>query len=225
MEARYFSSAQGRFTIPDWSAKEEPVPYAKLEDPQSLNLYGYVRNNPLSRFDVDGHCDSGGHPDLAGPCAPKTADPAGMRQNLGPNPANQSKEVTITYDKQAPPMQPKTAAYVEKVADAAGVGSINISATTNGQHAPNSNHYNGTAVDINKVDGKRVITAGKDPAVAADVSSIQKTANSPKVGVAHENYGPAGLYKDGKRMNNDKLQAQHENHIHITIPRSTNDNY
>ncbi|MGA2434737.1 MAG: RHS repeat-associated core domain-containing protein, partial [Bryobacteraceae bacterium] len=55
MDARYFSSAQGRFTIPDWSAKEEPVPYAKLEDPQSLNLYSYVRNNPLSAFDPDGH--------------------------------------------------------------------------------------------------------------------------------------------------------------------------
>jgi len=40
---------------PDWSAKEEPVPYAKLDDPQSLNLYSYVRNNPLSRTDPDGH--------------------------------------------------------------------------------------------------------------------------------------------------------------------------
>ena len=40
---------------PDWSAKEEPVPYAKLDDPQSLNLYAYVRNNPLSRVDADGH--------------------------------------------------------------------------------------------------------------------------------------------------------------------------
>ena len=34
-----------------------PVPYAKLDDPQSLNLYSYVRNNPLSRTDPDGHCD------------------------------------------------------------------------------------------------------------------------------------------------------------------------
>jgi hypothetical protein len=34
------------------------VPYAELADPQSLNLYGYVRNNPLSRADVDGHCDT-----------------------------------------------------------------------------------------------------------------------------------------------------------------------
>ena len=46
--------------IPDWSAKAEPVPYAKLEDPQSLNLYGYVRNNPLSRNDPDGHCNIDG---------------------------------------------------------------------------------------------------------------------------------------------------------------------
>ena len=27
---------------PDWSAKEDPVPYAVLTDPQSLNLYSYV---------------------------------------------------------------------------------------------------------------------------------------------------------------------------------------
>jgi hypothetical protein len=46
----------GRFLSPDWSAKEEPVPYAKLDDPQSLNLYVYVYNNPLTRVDADGHC-------------------------------------------------------------------------------------------------------------------------------------------------------------------------
>jgi RHS repeat-associated protein len=55
-EARYYSSAMGRFMSPDWSAKEDPVPYANLEDPQSLNLYAYVRNNPLARTDPDGHC-------------------------------------------------------------------------------------------------------------------------------------------------------------------------
>jgi len=45
----------GRFLSPDWSAKAEPVPYAKLDNPQSLNLYSYVWNNPLSREDPDGH--------------------------------------------------------------------------------------------------------------------------------------------------------------------------
>jgi hypothetical protein len=42
---------------PDWSAKAQPVPYTKLDDPQSVNLYAYVRNNLLSRIDADGHYD------------------------------------------------------------------------------------------------------------------------------------------------------------------------
>ena len=53
--ARYYASSMGRFMSPDWAATASPVPYANLADPQSLNLYSYVRNNPLSRFDVDGH--------------------------------------------------------------------------------------------------------------------------------------------------------------------------
>jgi len=40
-EAHYFSSAMGRFMSPEWSAKEDPVPYAKLDYSQSLNLYHY----------------------------------------------------------------------------------------------------------------------------------------------------------------------------------------
>jgi RHS repeat-associated protein len=55
-EARYYSSAMGRFLSPDWAAQEEPVPYANLDDPQSLNLYSYVENNPLDRTDPTGHC-------------------------------------------------------------------------------------------------------------------------------------------------------------------------
>jgi len=54
--ARYFSGAQGRFTSPDWAATPEAVPYATLADPQTLNLYGYVRNNPLKSTDPTGHC-------------------------------------------------------------------------------------------------------------------------------------------------------------------------
>ena len=41
---------------PDWADKPEAVPYSDHGDPQSLNLYGYVRNNPLSQADADGHC-------------------------------------------------------------------------------------------------------------------------------------------------------------------------
>ncbi len=57
MFARYYNSATGRFLSPDWSAKgDDPVPYADLHDPQSLNLYSYVRNHPLNMADPDGHC-------------------------------------------------------------------------------------------------------------------------------------------------------------------------
>jgi RHS repeat-associated protein len=58
--ARYYASSMGRFMSPDWSAKVTPVPYAKLSDPQSLNLYAYVGNNPMTRFDPDGHFDCTG---------------------------------------------------------------------------------------------------------------------------------------------------------------------
>ena len=47
--------AHGTLHVARLERKEEPVPYAKFDDPQSLNLYSYVRNNPLSSVDVDGH--------------------------------------------------------------------------------------------------------------------------------------------------------------------------
>ncbi len=57
--ARYFTSNLGRFMTPDWAARPTTVPYAVFGDPQSLNLYGYVRNDPVSQADADGHCPPG----------------------------------------------------------------------------------------------------------------------------------------------------------------------
>jgi RHS repeat-associated protein len=68
-ESRYYSSAQGRFTSPDEfkggfldafsgqpAFQPGPLPYADLGDPQTLNKYAYVRNNPLRYTDPNGHC-------------------------------------------------------------------------------------------------------------------------------------------------------------------------
>jgi RHS repeat-associated protein len=58
--ARYFSNYTGRFLSPDWSEGVQPIPYADPANPQSLNLYAYVNNNPLINTDQDGHsCDQG----------------------------------------------------------------------------------------------------------------------------------------------------------------------
>jgi RHS repeat-associated protein len=54
-EARHYASALGRFMIPDWAAKPTDVPYANFGNPQSLNLYSYVQNNPTTMGDPDGH--------------------------------------------------------------------------------------------------------------------------------------------------------------------------
>lgn len=55
--ARYYGSGLGRFISTDWSASPEAVPYAELDDPQSLNLYAYSGNHPSTRIDPNGHCE------------------------------------------------------------------------------------------------------------------------------------------------------------------------
>lgn len=47
--ARYFAGAMGRFTSAD-----APFADQAADDPQSWNLYAYVRNNPLQYVDEDG---------------------------------------------------------------------------------------------------------------------------------------------------------------------------
>ncbi len=57
--ARYFSSQWGRWMSPDWSASPTEVPYSTLANPQSLNLYAYVGNDPITGEDPDGHLTFG----------------------------------------------------------------------------------------------------------------------------------------------------------------------
>ena len=47
---RYYGSSMGRFSSPD-----EPFYNGDLRNPQSLNLYAHVQNNPLKNTDPDGH--------------------------------------------------------------------------------------------------------------------------------------------------------------------------
>jgi RHS repeat-associated protein len=52
---RYYASSMGRWLSPDPSG----LSHADLENPQSLNLYNYVGNRPLTLTDLDGLCWKG----------------------------------------------------------------------------------------------------------------------------------------------------------------------
>jgi len=77
-EARMFASATGRFMTPDWAARPTTVPYAVFGDPQSLNLYTYVRNSTLNSTDPTGHrdCSPGTMTGEPTPCSPDSKTPA-----------------------------------------------------------------------------------------------------------------------------------------------------
>ena len=55
--ARYYSNRFGRWLSADWSNVPTPVPYANLTNPQTLNLYSMVADDPESFADLDGHLD------------------------------------------------------------------------------------------------------------------------------------------------------------------------
>lgn len=64
------------------------------------------------------------------------------------------------------------------------ITSINIYATTNGKHGNQSNHYKSTALDINSINGKRMIETG----VTNQIKEFQKAFD--RFPYIRENYGP-----------------------------------
>ena len=55
--AREYSWRFGRWLSSDWSAVPIPVPYANLTNPQTLNLYTMVADDPETSADLDGHVE------------------------------------------------------------------------------------------------------------------------------------------------------------------------
>ncbi len=110
-EARYYASSMGRFLSPDWSAKIVPVPYAKLSDPQSLNLYAYLLNNPLEGVDPDGH-----EVDLNGNKADKAEEQRRLAANATKTDKNGVKESSLF--KQVTDKNGKTTMVLDKDAAA-----------------------------------------------------------------------------------------------------------
>jgi RHS repeat-associated protein len=97
-DARYYSSAYGRFLSADWSSAPTPVPYANLTNPQTLNLYAMVSDNPESFADLNGHIAVHGEcwTDSAGCASQETPSTTTNDQN-GPQtaPTTQNSDLVV----------------------------------------------------------------------------------------------------------------------------------
>jgi RHS repeat-associated protein len=91
-ESRYYGSSMGRFMSPDTFG-------GHLEDPQTLNHYSYVGNNPLSRTDPDGHdfYQQCGTSDHSG-CTQVQTDPKNSKSTQWVQAGADGKATIITSD-------------------------------------------------------------------------------------------------------------------------------
>jgi len=192
------------------------------------SFYTYVGNDPTDRIDPTGKSmcantdcsksyiepNPGTH---AAPSSNNNEDVSpgvAARDNVAGAPGPQ-----ITFHNDNPngaspdqPVTTSTANMVESAVVNSGVSSVNINSTTGGTHAPASRHAQGKAVDINRIDGKKV----SDPSNRQNVETVQHSFSvEPNV---RENFGPSGSTKvvtpGTSPVPWTQVQENHENHVH-----------
>ncbi|WP_300024094.1 hypothetical protein [uncultured Maribacter sp.] len=91
---------------------------------------------------------------------------------------------------------------------------LHIFCTTNGTHSATSNHGNGTAVDISRINGKKMIVTG----VTNQIKELQKAMDNYQY--VRENFGPFLKHKYSKESNSWNYNYPvkgHKDHIHFSI--------
>lgn len=99
------------------------------------------------------------------------------------------------------------------LSDSEKISSINIYATTNGNHT-GPNHYNGTAIDINRINGVRMAQSG----VTNQIIELQKAFDNFQY--IRENFGPHFNHKyyiSSNTWNYNYPVGGHNDHIHISV--------
>ncbi|HEV2289677.1 MAG TPA: RHS repeat-associated core domain-containing protein [Candidatus Acidoferrales bacterium] len=99
--ARYYTSRLGRWLSADWSAVPAPVPYANLTNPQTLNLYAMVSDNPETFADLDGHLSGTEGLCWVDFCAGSTQTEAAREGDGPPAPSNTGDGQQLSNSQQA----------------------------------------------------------------------------------------------------------------------------
>lgn len=94
------------------------------------------------------------------------------------------------------------------------ITSIYVSATTNGKHSATSNHPLGLAIDISRINGKKMAITG----VTNQIIELQKAFDGFEY--IRENFGPHFKHKydlNTSRWNFNYSVGGHKDHIHISV--------
>jgi len=94
------------------------------------------------------------------------------------------------------------------------ITSIYIMATTNGRHSSTSNHANGTAIDISRINGVKMVLSG----VTSQIKQLQNSFDSYQY--IRENFGPYFKHKytkENRTWNYNYPVGGHKDHIHVSI--------
>jgi|GEM_PF-811651 len=94
------------------------------------------------------------------------------------------------------------------------IESIYIMATSNGTHGPGSNHGNGTALDISRINGVKMAVSG----VTNQISELQIAFDNYIY--IRENFGPYfkhKFYSSNGTWNYNYPVAGHNDHIHVSV--------
>ena len=91
--------------------------------------------------------------------------------------------------------------------------SIYVKATTNGIHSDGSNHSKGTAVDISRINGTKVINLGNNTQVTALQNAFDNFNG------IRENFGPQFKHKtfENGSVNLNWPVGGHRDHIHVSV--------
>jgi RHS repeat-associated protein len=204
--ARHYSNRFGRWLSADWSSVPVPVPYANLTNPQTLNLYAMVADDPESFADLDGHYINPGT-DIAGP---------GALPSLPNNPFEGCKPGMPVCDdqkKDPPPQNQPNNRTGYDTQDEAARAALNNS---NGASIKNNKEYAGL-IYKDKNDGKYHFTGpdGGGNGTTSNPHNAKAPRGSKVVGDYHTHADYSVMGADGQpvRTHNSHSDDYNSNHF------------
>lgn len=170
--ARFYSSQLGRFLSTDWSAVPAPVPYANLSNPQTLNLYVIVSDNPETFADLDGHCGGDTAATSACECPPGAC--GGSLGQQAPKKVTDQKDGTGAGPS---PTQKEVLAELKSLATQFGIPQAVVLATAQTESSLDVNAKN-TNYNID-ASGNKIATSIDYGVMQVNSKNIGQTAAGP----------------------------------------------